>query len=68
MSYQISPTDPVVAFDAGALEKQVATFAKANGITTQAAWATFIASINTNAQAVAVCKGLLTAFTLSASV
>jgi hypothetical protein len=55
----LTATDPIWTFDIGLLEAQVATYAKANSITTQAAWDTFINGISTTAQAVAICKGLL---------
>lgn len=61
MTYRIGSGDPEWTFDPTELERQVAAFAKANAITTQSGWTTFIASISTNAQAVAVCKGLLSA-------
>lgn len=59
MSYQITTGDPVWTFSAGDIERQVATIAKTNGITGQAAWTTFISGISTLAQALAVCRGLL---------
>jgi hypothetical protein len=59
MTYQISATDPTWTFDGQEIERQVAAFAKSNGITTQATWTTFIAGISTLAQALAVCRGLL---------
>ena len=59
MGYQIGPTDPIWSFEQQEIEKAVANFAKANGITTQAGWVTFVASITTLGQAIAVCKGLL---------
>jgi hypothetical protein len=59
MAYQVTASDPLWSFDAGELEKQVAAFALAQGKTTQTQWTAFIASISTTAQAIAVCKGLL---------
>jgi hypothetical protein len=61
MPVGLTSTDPIWTQDDTELERQVATFAKANGITTQTQWATFIAGITTLAQCVAVCKGILTA-------
>lgn len=59
MAYQITTGDPVWSFSPGTIEQQVASFAKANGITGQAAWTAFIAGISTLAQALSVCRGLL---------
>lgn len=61
MGYQISPTDPSWDCNEFSLEiaRAVAQFAKTNGITTQSGWTTFVASISTLAQVVAICKGLL---------
>jgi hypothetical protein len=61
MSYQVAAGDPFWTQEDNELERQVAAFAKANGITGQAAWTAFIASITTLAQALAVCRGVLTA-------
>jgi formylglycine-generating enzyme required for sulfatase activity len=51
--------DPYWTFDGSQIEAQVAAFAKANGKVTQAQWDAFVASISTLAQALAVCRGLL---------
>lgn len=59
MAYQITTGDPAWEFAGLDIEKQIAAFAKANGIAGQAAWVAFIASISTLPQAIAVCKGLL---------
>jgi hypothetical protein len=61
MSIKLTGSDPSWTFDQNEIERQVATFAKANGIAGQAAWTTFIGGISTLAQCVAVCKGLLSA-------
>jgi len=61
MPIALTGTDPAWQFDPLEIERQVATFAKANGITTQAAWSVFIGNISTLAQALAVCRGLLSA-------
>jgi hypothetical protein len=66
MGYRVTLSDPEWTFDVSELERQVATFAKANGKTTQAQWDAFVASLTTTAQAVAVVKGLLSAFKCSA--
>lgn len=62
----VGPGDPIWTFDALTIERQVAEFAKANGISGQVAWAAFIAGISTLPQAIAVCRGLLTAVKCSA--
>jgi hypothetical protein len=59
-SYQPTATDPAWTFDTLEIEKQVANFAKANGITTQAGWTTFINAL-TSGQSTAVSQGLLRA-------
>ena len=60
MGYKVTASDPEWTFDILEIEKQVATFAKANGIAGQAAWATFIAAL-TSGQSTAVSRGLLSA-------
>lgn len=60
MSYRSTPSDPQWNFDVNEIERQVGEYAKANGITTQAAWATFIAGL-TSTQSTAVSRGLLSA-------
>lgn len=66
MPFFIAPGDPSWTFDTAEIERQVAAFAKANGITGQAQWTSFIAGISTLAQALSVCRGLLTAVKCSA--
>ena len=61
MSYAVTTSDPSWTFDGTDIERQVAAIAKANGITGQAQWTTFIAGLTTLAQALAVCRGLLSA-------
>lgn len=68
MPSQISSADPVWTFQPADLERQVAIFAKANGISSQAAWDAFVAGVSTTAQAVAICKGLLSSFHPTAAV
>jgi hypothetical protein len=62
--YRVTASDPSwTAEDFGAaLEKGVATFAKANGITTQTQWTAFIAAL-TSAQTTATMKQILTVVT-----
>ena len=61
MSMQLGSADP--SWDCGDFSQEflraIATFAKNNGITGQAQWTAFVASVSTLPQAVAVCKGLL---------
>lgn len=59
MSYQVTVADPQWTFDPLEIERQVAAFAKANAITGQAGWTAFVGGISTLAQALAVCRGLL---------
>lgn len=59
-SYQISTTDPAWSFDAFEIEKQVAQFAKTNGVTTQTAWTTFINGLGSTGS-IEVSKGILRA-------
>ena len=65
MTYRVLSTDPGWTFDPSQLELQVATVAKAHGITTQGGWVTFVNGISTTAAAIEVCQGLLRAFTCS---
>lgn len=58
--HKITEADPAWTFDPTEIERQVAQFAKNNSITTQTAWATFIAAL-TSGQSIAVSRGLLTA-------
>lgn len=64
-TYRISITDPAWTFDPLEIEKQVASFAKTNGITGQAAWAAFITGLSAT-QSTAVSRGLLSAVSCSA--
>jgi hypothetical protein len=64
MSYRVSATDPSWTFDPLEIEKQVATFAKANAITGQAAWLAFIAALSSG-QSTATSQGLLRAVVCS---
>lgn len=57
-SYQVTSTDPAWTFQTGMVEQQVATFAKANGITTQSGWDTFVNGL-TAGQSIAVSQGIL---------
>lgn len=66
MPYRVTLADPewtATNFEA-ALEKGVATFAKANGVATQSAWDTFINGL-TAAQTTAVVKKILATITCS---
>jgi hypothetical protein len=67
MPYQVSPSDPIWTASnfTNALEAGVATFAKANGITTQTGWAAFIAALSA-AQTTACMKQILATVTCSA--
>lgn len=56
----LTATDPLWTFDPTEIERQVATFAKNNSITGQAAWTTFINGL-TAGQSIAVSQGLLRA-------
>lgn len=42
MAIQETSTDPEIAFNSEGLERAISTFAKAQGITTQAGWTTFV--------------------------
>ena len=66
MSYRVTASDPAWTADdfTAALERGVATFAKANGITTQTAWAAFTAGLTT-AQTTACMKQILATVTCS---
>jgi hypothetical protein len=59
MSYQVTSEDPVWTYDAGAAEQAVALAAKAENITSQAAYATFVDEL----EAPPLLKALLRAFT-----
>jgi len=67
MSYRVTGTDPFWTADnfQDALERGVAAFAKANGITTQTGWNAFIAALTTG-QTTAVMKQILATVTCSA--
>lgn len=67
MPYQVTTADPVWTAESfqNALEKGVATFAKANGIATQTAWNAFIAALTTG-QTTACMKQILATVTCSA--
>jgi hypothetical protein len=54
----IAPGDPVWTFDEAELEKQVATFAKTNALTTQTAWLAFVATLGSPGS-IEVAKGIL---------
>lgn len=66
MSYRVTLVDPVWTAEdfEGALERGIASFAKANGITTQTGWTAFIAALSA-VQATAVMKQILATVTCS---
>jgi hypothetical protein len=60
MAYYVAQGDPSWTFDPLELERQVAQFAKTQGITTQTGWTAFIAAL-TSGQSTGVSRGLLSA-------
>jgi hypothetical protein len=54
----LTSTDPTWTFDELEIERQVATFAKNNSITTQTAWTAFINGL-TSTQSTVVSQGIL---------
>jgi hypothetical protein len=66
MGYRVTTSDPIWTADnfQDALERGVAAFAKANGITTQTGWNGFIAAL-TQAQTIACMKQILGTVTCS---
>lgn len=69
ITYQVSPSDPVVAFDVDSFVRAAATILKANGVTTNAQLTTIEGNITAangfNANAAALLRALAAAFTLT---
>lgn len=64
MPYRIGPGDPVVSFDALEIERRAAAVFKANGVTTNAQRAAFVAGL-TGPQQLAALQAILNALMLS---
>jgi hypothetical protein len=64
MPFYVAAGDPSWTFDPLEMEKQVATFAKANGITTQTGWLAFIATLGSPGS-IQVTQGILRAIKCS---
>jgi len=67
MPLRLLSSDPLVSLDTALMERQVATFVKSQGITTQAGWDAFINGLTTASLAamLATCQGVLRSFTIT---